>query len=87
MAVEKPEAGAGVQRTGYTGFGSFMTDQSVEEMIGEAEDVYQPPSNPFEEDLSGIANENTPLGAHCRSLFMIDFDNWICESSQVERRE
>jgi hypothetical protein len=77
-AQEPGDPHAAVQRTGYTGFGSFMTDQSVEEMISEPESSYRPPRNPFEEDLGSMASTSTPLGLGCRSLFMVDFDQWTC---------
>jgi hypothetical protein len=66
-----------IQRTGYMGFGSFMVEQSVEDMITAT--PYQPPPLPFSlpaaAACSGLSKQ-TPLGAYVRSEFLIDFGTW-----------
>jgi hypothetical protein len=67
-----------VERSGYAGFGSFMVDRSVEDMITEPASTYSPPPLPFTLQPAPLAplSEHTPLGAAIRPLFMIDFNKW-----------
>ncbi len=81
-SLQQPTAApAEVTKRGYAGFGSFMVDRSVEEMIHEPESTYQPPARPFPLDerctslLEGCSSA-TELGRACRHLFMIDFASW-----------
>lgn len=62
---------APVARTGYTGFGSFHSD-NVEEMVADA--AWRPPPNPCEQGVAALAG--TAFGAAMRARFLIDFDSW-----------
>ncbi|KAL6763735.1 CG12264-like protein [Haematococcus lacustris] len=61
---------------GYQGFGSFMVEESVEELIHKPASEYLPPSLPF--TLPPLnCSDTTPLGSdQCRQLFLIDFSRW-----------
>lgn len=71
-----------IRRTGYAGFGSFMVDQSVEELVAAASQPgWQPPPNPCAaagdgDAHSGGAEPCPALGAAMRSEFLIDFESW-----------
>eukprot|EP00200_Dunaliella_tertiolecta_P004798 CAMPEP_0202339480 /NCGR_PEP_ID=MMETSP1126-20121109/1324_1 /ASSEMBLY_ACC=CAM_ASM_000457 /TAXON_ID=3047 /ORGANISM="Dunaliella tertiolecta, Strain CCMP1320" /LENGTH=445 /DNA_ID=CAMNT_0048930037 /DNA_START=110 /DNA_END=1447 /DNA_ORIENTATION=- len=59
---------------GYVGFGSFFVERSVEDMV--SDDAYEPPPPPIQLFNDPLAAEDTELGATCRQLFLIDFENW-----------
>jgi hypothetical protein len=60
-------------RPGYRGFGSFMTEQSVEELIHQGESQYVPPPTPCAVALpTGLAD--AAFGAGFRRHFLLDLD-------------
>ena len=78
---EKGVHGVTEAKRGYQGFGSFMTDASVNQLIDDAcSSSYSPPTHPFDSSpveavLSGL-DSTTPFGEEARRLFMVDFDQW-----------
>ena len=69
-----------IGKAGYAGFGSFMIETSVEELITRDADTYKPPAIPFSTPdldlLLASLSTSTELGSACRHLFQIDFKQW-----------
>lgn len=61
-----------VPKWGYSGFGSFHSD-NVQELITQDASIYEPPLLPFP---APTLPRQPQFGTAIRSQFMIDFDDW-----------